>query len=151
MLFAILETFILLSISLLLCMCAFAALTLLVGHQEEQPACKTWVMRCWCGYQSGARCRLFALSSSWYHCIPKPHRFLPHLNPDWFYLSGIGLPRLYWKRGREMGVVVLVVVIAMYVHHLGLYCIVFRRFLISKINVALQLTKLWLKKVTTTS
>jgi len=41
-----------------------------------------------------------------------------------------------------MGVVVLVVVIAMYVHHLGLYCIVFRRFLISKINVALQLTKL---------
>ena len=32
--------------------------------------------------------------------------------------------------------------IAMYVHHLGLYCILFRRFLISKINVALQLTKL---------
>jgi len=21
----------------------------------------------------------------------------PHLNPDWFYLSGIGLPRLSWK------------------------------------------------------
>ena len=39
----------------------------------------------------------------------------------------------------------------MYVHHLGLYCILFRRFLISKINVALQLTKLWLKKVTTTT
>jgi len=33
-------------------------------------------------------------------------------------------------------------IIAMYVHHLGLYCILFRRFLISKINVALQLTKL---------
>jgi len=42
-------------------------------------------------------------------------------------------------------------VIGMYVHHLGLYCILFRRFLISKINVALQLTKLWLKKVTTTT
>jgi len=41
-----------------------------------------------------------------------------------------------------MGVVVLVVVIAMYVRNLGLYCILFRRFLISKINVALQLTKL---------
>jgi len=27
------------------------------------------------------------------------------------------------------------------VHHLGLYCILFRRFLISKINVPLQLTK----------
>jgi len=26
--------------------------------------------------------------------IPKPHRILPHLNPDWFYLSGTGLPRL---------------------------------------------------------
>jgi len=39
----------------------------------------------------------------------------------------------------------------MYVHHLGLYCILFRRFSIPKINVALQLTKLWLKKVTTTS
>ena len=34
----------------------------------------------------------------------------------------------------------------MYVHHLGF---LFRWFLISKINVALQLTKLWLKKVTT--
>ena len=37
----------------------------------------------------------------------------------------------------------------MHVHNLGLYCILFRIFLISKINVALQLTKLWLKKVTT--
>jgi len=38
---------------------AFSALTLLVGRQEEQPACKNWVMRCWCGYLSGTRCRLF--------------------------------------------------------------------------------------------
>ena len=37
----------------------------------------------------------------------------------------------------------------MNVHHLGLYCILFRRFLIPQINVALQLTKLCLKKVTT--
>jgi len=28
--------------------------------------------------------------SSWCHCIPKPHNLLPHLNPDWFYLSGTG-------------------------------------------------------------
>ena len=40
--------------------CAFSALTLLVGRQEEHPTCKNWVMRCWCGYLSGARCRLFA-------------------------------------------------------------------------------------------
>jgi len=38
----------------------FSALTLLVGCQEEHLACKNWVMRCWCGYLSGARCRLFA-------------------------------------------------------------------------------------------
>jgi len=23
------------------------------------------------------------------HCIPKPHHLLPHLNPDWFYLSDL--------------------------------------------------------------
>jgi len=39
---------------------AFSALTLLVGRQKEHPACKNCVMRCWCGYLSGARCRLFA-------------------------------------------------------------------------------------------
>jgi len=32
---------------------------LLVGRQEGHPACKkTWVMRCWHGYLSGARCLL---------------------------------------------------------------------------------------------
>ena len=38
----------------------FTALTLLVGCQEEHPASKNWVMRCWCGYLSGVRYRLFA-------------------------------------------------------------------------------------------
>ena len=33
---------------------------ILVGCQEKHPACKNWVMRCWCGYRSGARCWLFA-------------------------------------------------------------------------------------------
>ena len=37
---------------------AFSALTLLVGLQEGHPACKNWVVGCWCGYLSGARCRL---------------------------------------------------------------------------------------------
>jgi len=37
---------------------AFSALTLLVGRQEGHPACKNWVVRCWRGYLSGARCRL---------------------------------------------------------------------------------------------
>ena len=26
----------------------FSALTLLVGRQEEHPACKNWVLVCWC-------------------------------------------------------------------------------------------------------
>ena len=29
-----------------------------------------------------------------------PHHLLPRLNPDWFYLSHTGLPRLSWKRDR---------------------------------------------------
>jgi len=40
----------------------------------------------------------------------KPHHLLPHLNSDWFYFSGTGLPRLSWKRGRQTEVVVVLVV-----------------------------------------
>ena len=36
----------------------FSALTLLVGWQEGHPACKNWVVGCWHGFLSGARCRL---------------------------------------------------------------------------------------------
>ena len=42
--------------------------------------------------------------------IIKLNHLLPHLNPDWFYLSGTGLPWLSWKRGHEVGVVVVVAV-----------------------------------------
>jgi len=78
---------------------AFGALTLLAGCQEDHPACKNWVMRCLCGYLSAARCRLFAYGSADATAIPKPHHLLLRLNPDWFYLSGTGLPRLSRKRG----------------------------------------------------
>ena len=40
--------------------------------------------------EQGADC----IWTSWCHCIPEPHRLLPHLNPDWFYLSSSSLPRL---------------------------------------------------------
>jgi len=67
---------------------AFSALTLvgflLVGRQEEHPACKNRVMRCWCGYLSGVRCRSFAYGPADATAIPKPRHLLPHLNPDWF-------------------------------------------------------------------
>ena len=37
---------------------AFSALTLLVGRREGHPACKKLSGGCWCGYLSGAKCRL---------------------------------------------------------------------------------------------
>jgi len=36
---------------------AFSVLTLLVGWQEGHLACKNWVVGCWRGYLSGARCK----------------------------------------------------------------------------------------------
>ena len=52
------------------------------------------------GYLSGTRRRLFAYVLADATAIPKPHRLLPHLNADWFYLYGTSLPGLSWKRGR---------------------------------------------------
>jgi len=47
------------------CLCfAFSALTLLVGRQEEHPACKNWVVRYWHGCLSGVRCKWFACGSA---------------------------------------------------------------------------------------
>ena len=44
---------------------ASSALTLLIGRQEECPACsKNWVMECWCCYLSEARCRLFTYGAA---------------------------------------------------------------------------------------
>jgi len=65
-------------------------------------------MRCLCGYLSAERCRLFAYGPADAIAIPKLRHLLPHLNPDWFYLSGSSLPRLSWKRGRQTGLVVVV-------------------------------------------
>ena len=59
-----------------------------------------WAMSGWCGYLSGARCRLFAYGPAGATASPKPRRLLPDLNPDWFYLSGTSIPRLSWIRGR---------------------------------------------------
>jgi len=42
----------------------FIALTLLVGRQEEHPACIKWAIRCWRGYLSGTRCNLFAYGTA---------------------------------------------------------------------------------------
>jgi len=67
---------------------------MLAWCQEEHPACKNSVMRCWCGYLSAVRCRLFAYGPADATVSEKPHHLLPHLNPDWIYLSGIGIAGL---------------------------------------------------------
>jgi len=64
--------------------CAFSVLTMLVGRQEEYPACKNWVMVI-C-LERGAEC----LHMVQLMPLPYPNHLLPHLNPDWFYLSGTG-------------------------------------------------------------
>ena len=46
---------------------------------------KIWVMRCWWGYLSGARCRLFAYAPADATAIPDPHHLLPRFNPDWVF------------------------------------------------------------------
>jgi len=51
---------------------------------EEHPACKNWLMRCWCSYLSGARGRSFAYGPADASASTHPHNLLPHLNPDWF-------------------------------------------------------------------
>ena len=63
----------------------FSALMLLVGQQEGHPACKNWVLGCWCGYLSGVRCR-FAYGPAG---ATATHCLLLQWNPDWFYLSDI--------------------------------------------------------------
>ena len=48
----------------------------LVGHQEEHPASKNWLIRCWHDYLSGAKCKWFAYGltdARWYAVWPDSH------------------------------------------------------------------------------
>ena len=80
----------------------------MLGVRKSIRPVKIGVIRCWCGYLSGARCRLFAYGPASATAVPKLNRLLPHLKSDWFYLSGTGLPRLAcvakrrWWLGEEM-------------------------------------------------
>ena len=76
---------------------AFSALTLWVGHQEEHLVCKNWAVRWWCGYLSGARCRLFAYGPADPTAIPKPHHHLPHTHPFSSPFSGTSWVSRYQK------------------------------------------------------
>jgi len=68
---------------------AFSALMLLVWWQEEQPACKNWLVRYWRGYLSGTRCKWFAYSPADATATPSS---VALLNSRMVYLSGFGLP-----------------------------------------------------------
>ena len=68
---------------------AFSALTLLVGREETHPVCKNSVMTCWCGYLSGARCRLFAYG-------PADANASQNLSPVASFKSRLVLP--FWYR-----------------------------------------------------
>ena len=74
-------------------------MTLRLGVRKSIRPVKKRVTRWWFGYLSGARCRLFAYGPADATASQNPI-ISSHLNPDWFYLSGTGLPRLSWKRGR---------------------------------------------------
>jgi len=65
---------------------AFSALTLLVGRQEGQPACKklSGGVLAWLSVWSKVQDQLMPLPLS--HCL------LLQQNPDWFYVSGTGSP-----------------------------------------------------------
>jgi len=83
-------------------------LTLLVGRQEGHPACKKtewWGAGMVISLERGADLHMaqlmpVPLTVSCFSKIQIGFTFLlPRLNPDWFYLSGTGSPRLSWKRG----------------------------------------------------
>jgi len=72
----------------------FSALTLLVLQQEEHLAGKNWVMRCWHGYLSGAKCKWLACGSADATATPSSCALLK----SWMvYFSGTELLRSSWK------------------------------------------------------
>jgi len=72
------------------------ALILLVGRQEEHPACKNWVVRYWRVYLSGGRCIWFAYGPD--DATATPLSLTP-VEYRMIFLSGAGLRRLSWKKG----------------------------------------------------
>jgi len=99
---------------------------LLIGCQKEHPACKNWVMRCWCGYFSGARCRLFAYGPADATAIPRPNHLLLHLNPVllfWYWLTQV-VPENGSLNACNIGMSILCeYAIATYFSHCRIFCI----------------------------
>jgi len=77
-------------------------------HQRQKLAClciqgfsgpfgQKWVVRYWHCHLSGARCKWFAYDRADVTATPSS---LSPVKSRMVYLSGDGLPRLYWKKGR---------------------------------------------------
>jgi len=76
---------------------ALSALTPLVGHHEEHLACKK-VMSCWLAWLSvWSKVQVICIYSP-ANATATPSSLAASLG--WLELSGAGLPRLSWKRGR---------------------------------------------------
>jgi len=68
----------------------------LSGRKGIRPV-KNSVMRYWRGHLSGARCKWFAYGTADATATPSP---LAPVKSRMVYLSGAGIPRLYWEKGR---------------------------------------------------
>ena len=67
---------------------------------------KNWVVRYWHGCLSGLRCKWFVYGPADANATASSHA---PVKSRMVYLSGVGLPRLSRKKGRQMDVVVVVV------------------------------------------
>ena len=76
----------------------------LVIRKSIRPV-KIWVMRCWCGYLSVARCRLFAYGSADATAIPKPNNLLASFKSKLVLLFWYRLTQVVPKKGRKTDVV----------------------------------------------
>jgi len=72
---------------------------LLVGHQEEYPACKKLSdeVLLWLPVSVWSEVQIVCMWFSWCHCHPKTLSSLASFKSRLVYLSGTGLPRLSWK------------------------------------------------------
>ena len=69
----------------------------LCGRKGIRPV-KNWMVRYWCGNLSGTRCNWFAYGPA--DAITVIPSSLAPVKSRMVYLSGAGLPRLSWKKGR---------------------------------------------------
>jgi len=76
---------------------AFSALMLIAWWQEGHPACKNFVVRYWHRYLSAERCKCFAYGPA--DATATPSSLTP-AKSRMVYLSGAGLPRFSWRKGR---------------------------------------------------